>query len=163
QSLVAAEVAFARRAATRNTRDAFVENLAPDAVLFDPLPVNGHDLYAARPVTKAKLVWTPAYAAIAASGNFGVTSGPWEYTPTGDLHYLREGDPARSDDDARNAMSATPAHSAFRPIGEGVATSGDLGYTYGVREDSSADRAPDSTVYVHVWRRAEDGGWKVSA
>lgn len=256
QSLVSAEQAFARMSLAKNTRDAFVANLAEDCVMFRPLPENGYELYRARPVTAAKLAWEPAYAEVSAAGDLGVTTGPWEFTPppggastemsygqffsvwrrqpgkpwkvaldfgvshakpdaelgattltagpahsggadaadaaasvlarfdarlghvahdlnparavvittTDDLRYLVEGQQPREGEDARNAMSAMPSRVEYHTLGSGVASSADLGYSYGVREDSSdvAGHAPDSTVYVHVWRRADAGPWKIS-
>jgi ketosteroid isomerase-like protein len=255
QSLVSAEQAFARMAITKDTRTAFVAYLAEDCVMFRPLPVNGYDLYKARPVTAAKLAWGPVFAEVSAAGDLGVTTGPWEFTPppgtanaemaygqffsvwrrqpgkpwkvaldcgvsharpdeglgglafeagpshsgasgsdsaaamaafddelgraahefngpravinatTDDLRYLAEGQPPRQGQEARNAMSAMPSRVAFHTLGLGLAKSADLGFTYGVREDSSEalDHAPDSTMYVHVWRRIDDGTWKISA
>jgi len=84
QSMVAAERAFAKRAADTSVREAFLAWLAPDAVVLQPLPVNGRAAYTARRVTTAKLAWEPAYAEVAASGDYGVSSGPWEFTPPGD-------------------------------------------------------------------------------
>src|SRR5437867_6656816 len=78
QSMVAAEQEFAKLAGTHGTRAAFLANVADDAVLFDPLPVNGRERYQARPESKALLAWEPAWAEVAGSGDFGVTSGPWE-------------------------------------------------------------------------------------
>ena len=257
ESLVSAEQAFARMSAAKNTRDAFVANLAEDCVMFRPLPVNGYDLYVSRKPTAAKLVWGPVYAEIAGSGDLGVTTGPWEFTPppgtpnaetaygqffsiwkcaagkpwkvaldfgishtrpdygvgeiplevgpdhrfvprraggaagdeleqldgefsrmshelnpgravvawtTDDLRYLAEGSEPRLAEVARNAMTFMPASATFHPLGSGIAGTADLGYTYGVREDSSdvPGKAPDSTAYVHVWRRLDEGGWKIS-
>ncbi len=253
QSLVSAEQGFARMALAKNTRDAFVANLAADCVMFRPLPVNGYDLYVNRQPNTARLAWAPVFAEVSAAGDLGVTTGPWEFTPppdqanaeiaygqffsvwkrdagqpwkvaldcgvshprpdapgvgasavtpgpahttadgdaggladidariaaraqelngpravmdwtTTDLRYLREGEWPRTGQDARNAMSAMPSHVTFRTLGSGLARSSDLGYTYGVREDASdvADHAPDSTVYVHVWRRTGPAEWRIS-
>jgi len=84
QSMVAAERSFAKRAADTSVREAFLAWLAPDAVVMQPLPANGRAVYTARPVITAKLAWEPAYAEVAASGDYGVSSGPWEFTPAGD-------------------------------------------------------------------------------
>jgi ketosteroid isomerase-like protein len=253
QTMIAAEQAFAKLAAEKGIRTAFLANLSEDAVVFRPLPVNGLETYRARPESQARLEWSPAFGEIAASGDFGVTCGPWQYTPppeqTGaeiaygtflsvwrrdprqpwkvvldcgvsharvdagafvpgpehaaapdsaaqlgagnlrvfdgffarmassltasqavvlwtanDVRYLRDGEPPRAGDDARNAMSALGERFVLRPIDAGIARSGDLGYTYGVREDSSkvAGQAPDSTVYVHIWRRTDGNHWKLS-
>jgi ketosteroid isomerase-like protein len=257
QSLVAAEEGFAKMAAEKNVRDAFIANLAEDCVMFRPLPVNGLEAYRSRPVTADRLAWKPTYAEVAASGNFGVTTGPWEFTPadsqphpevsygqflsvwrrdtakgwkvaldcgishskpdtalanaaffagpehpaadpgtppevdlllgldrafsrmalnlnpsravvywtTNDLRFLREGDAPRLGDDARNAMGGLRGHAQWRPTAGGIAPSGDLGFTYGVREDSTdvAGQAPDTTVYVHVWRLGAGDKWRMSA
>ena len=258
ESLVSAEQAFARMALAKNTRDAFVANLAEDCVMFHPLPVNGYALYADRKPTAAKLAWEPAYAEVAGSADLGVTSGPWEFTPppgqenaekaygqffsiwkrkpgeawkvaldfgitharpdygvgeipleagpdhrfarvpgadsadagslevlegefsrmahalnpgravvawtTADLRYLAEGNEPRLAEVARNAMTIMPAGATFHPLGSGIARTADLGYTYGVREDTpdAPGKAPDSTAYVHVWRRLGGKDWKIS-
>ena len=78
-SLVEAERAFAKMSVTVSMRDAFLANLAADAVLFNPGPVNGPALYRDRPVTAAVLSWRPSYAEIAGSSDFGFTTGPWEF------------------------------------------------------------------------------------
>ncbi len=256
QSLVSSERDFAKMAREHGTRAAFLANLADDAVTFQPLPVNGHDSWQARPPSQSSLAWEPAYAEVAAAGDLGFTSGPWEFNPpagtpnaqtsygdflsvwrrtkggwkvaldvgashdkpdvglgttpfvegpeheggqgvtdpmeagvlrtfdlamsrmvasvnasravihwaASDLRYLHDGDMPRTGDDARNALAMAAKRPSWKPTGFGVAASGDLGYTYGVREDSSevAGQAPDSSVYVHVWRRA-DGDWKIAA
>lgn len=79
QTLVAAERQFAQMALDENVRDAFLGNLADDAVLFNPKPTNGKALYEARPVTPARLEWRPSFADVAASGDLGYTTGPWQF------------------------------------------------------------------------------------
>lgn len=78
-SLVAAEKAFAAAAVAKSMRDAFLEYLAPDAVVFNPGPVPGRPLYEKQAADKSRLVWTPQFAEVAASGSFGYTTGPWSY------------------------------------------------------------------------------------
>ena len=84
QSMVAAEKAFASLSAEKGVRAAFLANLAEDGVVFRPLPVNGLDSYRSRPASSARLAWEPTYGEISATGDFGVTTGPWEYTPPSD-------------------------------------------------------------------------------
>lgn len=79
RSLVDAERAFARMARDVSMRDAFLSNLAEDGVVFNPGPVNGRALWEARPQNDALLAWEPVYAEVAASGDFGFTTGPWSY------------------------------------------------------------------------------------
>ena len=80
-SLVEAERGFARTSVERGMRDAFLENLADDGVVFRPLPVNGKQAWRARPKPAATLIWEPAFAEAAAAGDLGYTTGPWELRP----------------------------------------------------------------------------------
>ena len=48
QALVEAERAFARAAATKGTRDAFLEFLADDGIVFQPGPINGKEFWRQR-------------------------------------------------------------------------------------------------------------------
>ena len=83
-SLVEAERGFARMAVEQGMREAFLANLADDAVVFQPLPVNGRRVWSARPRSAATLMWEPAFAEVAASGDLGYTTGPWEFRPPAD-------------------------------------------------------------------------------
>jgi ketosteroid isomerase-like protein len=47
----------------------------------------------------------------------------------------------------------------WSPQGGDVATSGDMGFTYGIYELRTATEKQSGT-YVTVWRRQEDGSWK---
>jgi ketosteroid isomerase-like protein len=80
-SLVVSERAFAEMSVAQSMRTAFLANLANDAVLFNPGPVNGYELYQSRPESPGVLSWEPTYAEIALSQNFGFTTGPWEMRP----------------------------------------------------------------------------------
>src|SRR5512134_66987 len=61
-SLVAAEQAFAKLAQDKNTREAFLANLADDSVLFGPDITAGKDLWKNRPESPSLLSWYPTYA-----------------------------------------------------------------------------------------------------
>jgi ketosteroid isomerase-like protein len=79
QSLVQAEKNFAQMAVEKNIRDAFLANLADKAIVFDPGPVNGKELYRKRPASDAQLTWQPIFADVARAGDLGYTTGPWEF------------------------------------------------------------------------------------
>lgn len=83
-SLVEAERAFAKMSVTVSMRDAFLANLAEDGIVFRPGPINGKELWRDRPASAAVLSWEPGYAEVAASGDFGFTTGPWEFRPDKD-------------------------------------------------------------------------------
>jgi ketosteroid isomerase-like protein len=81
-SLVEAERAFSRTSDEKGIREAFLTWLAPDAVVFRPLPVEGRPVYESMdPANPAHLVWEPEVAEIAASGELGYTSGPYRMGP----------------------------------------------------------------------------------
>lgn len=83
RALVEMEHAFAKAAATKGTRDAFIEFLADDGIIFQPGPVNGKKFWTAREKRKGLLSWEPEYADVARSGDLGWTTGPWEFRPNG--------------------------------------------------------------------------------
>ena len=78
-TLVSAERAFSALSSARGMKDAFLANLADDAVVFRPAPANGRQVWRARPNPRGTLAWAPDYAEISGAGDLGVTSGPWEY------------------------------------------------------------------------------------
>jgi ketosteroid isomerase-like protein len=81
-SLVEAERAFSRTSDEKGIREAFLAWLAPDAIVFRPMPVEGRPVYEKMdPANPAHLVWEPEVAEIAASGELGYTSGPYRLSP----------------------------------------------------------------------------------
>jgi ketosteroid isomerase-like protein len=82
QGILDAEHDFMTMAKEKNTRDAFVFFLADNAVTFDNNgPQAGKKVWEARQADEAWLYWEPTYSDIAASGDFGFNTGPWEYKP----------------------------------------------------------------------------------
>ena len=77
ESLIAAERAFAARAAATSNRTAFLEVLTDDSVVFHPDAVNGKTWWTARPERKAKLLWAPDFVVVASNGELGLSNGPW--------------------------------------------------------------------------------------
>lgn len=82
QEMVKTEQAFSKTAEDKNTRDAFMAFIADDGVLFRPDAVNGKKWMLEHPVPPSDkrplLAWQPAFAGIAAAGDMGFTTGPWE-------------------------------------------------------------------------------------
>jgi ketosteroid isomerase-like protein len=79
QSLLDAETNFAQMAAEKGTRDAFLANLSDDAVIFEPGPVNGKQVWLKREPSESKLIWQPMFADVARAADLGYTTGPWEF------------------------------------------------------------------------------------
>lgn len=83
QEMVLTEQAFSRTAAEKNTRDAFMEFIADDGLLFRPGAVNGKKWMNEHPVPPSDkhplLAWQPAFAGMSAAGDLGFTTGPWEF------------------------------------------------------------------------------------
>jgi ketosteroid isomerase-like protein len=81
-----------------------------------------------------------------------------------DVRFYREGtEPVRGTRAASAALVAIPGANVWIPDSQRVARSADLGCTYGVLERrASPDGAPDSSVYLHVWRRDRHGHWQAA-
>lgn len=77
--VVAAEREFAADAQARGWIAAFKRYAAPDAVAFQPDPVNVQDAFKTLPDEPAdrSLKWWPVWAGIAQSGDLGFTTGPY--------------------------------------------------------------------------------------
>lgn len=80
--VIAAERAFAARAAVVGISPSFLESMADDAIIFGPDPVLAKAFYGARPAGKTPreggtlLAWWPNFAGVARSGDLGFTTGP---------------------------------------------------------------------------------------
>ncbi len=81
--LVMAEKNFAAYSVNHSTKEAFLQFLDSNGIVFDNgKPVNGIQIWTSRGKNEAVLNWYPEYAEIAASGDFGYTTGPWSYKPS---------------------------------------------------------------------------------
>lgn len=83
QKLVETEQKFARTAAEKGTKTAFLTFLADDGIIFNPTEANGKLVWKAREDSPALLSWNPAWADISSDGKLGYTTGGWEFRPKG--------------------------------------------------------------------------------
>jgi ketosteroid isomerase-like protein len=95
RAIVEQERAFSAASVAKTTRDAFMEFLADDSLLFRPGPVPGKMFTRNRPAPPGKLVWAPMFADAASSEDLGYTTGPYEFrkaemteTPSSWGHYV---------------------------------------------------------------------------
>lgn len=80
QSLIDTELAFARMAQMENSRDAFLHYLSDETVMFMDGEIKiGKKAWQNRKPDSSLLIWTPVFADISSSGDFGYTTGPSEY------------------------------------------------------------------------------------
>ena len=83
QEMVKTEQAFSKMAEEKDTRAAFMAYIADDGLLFRPGAVNGKKWMMEHPVPpsdkKPLLAWQPSFAGMAASGDMGFSTGPWEF------------------------------------------------------------------------------------
>jgi ketosteroid isomerase-like protein len=79
KGLVDAEGAFITTAKEKNTRDAFMAFLADDAITFGQDIQKGKEHLKTQQPNESWLHWEPVYSVIAASGDFGFNTGPWEF------------------------------------------------------------------------------------
>lgn len=83
QKLVETEKEFARVAAEKGTKTAFLTYLADDGIIFNPTEVNGKLSWKNRQESPALLAWNPVWADVSSNGKLGYTTGGWEYRPKG--------------------------------------------------------------------------------
>ena len=253
RALVQMEHDFARAAATRGTRDAFLEFLADDGIIFQPGPMNAKKVWGERAPRKGLLSWEPIFADVSRAGDLGYTTGPWEFRPNGpddqpvafgqyftiwkkqrdgswkavldrgvtseksfatrllqfplhdessisdpkfdvsngrssllkledefstlsarksataafgsylaqDVRMLRQNvAPAVGKENALVFVSAMGGTLTWKPTMADIATSGDLGYTYGLYESKKGDMTVEHGSYARVWKK-EGGKWRV--
>lgn len=81
QPLLDREAAFAAAVAAQGVRDGTLGHLAPEAIVFRPLPTRARAWYEAQSAADFTLAWQPRRGELAASGDFGYTLGPWQSSP----------------------------------------------------------------------------------
>ena len=79
-SLAAAESAFALRSVRDGMRAAFLATFAEEGVMLRSAWVNSNAYLRARPDPPIVLDWRPVYVEVAASGELGLSTGPWKLT-----------------------------------------------------------------------------------
>ena len=84
RSLAAAETAFAAHSVREDMRVAFMAHFAGDGVFVRNGWVNAREFLAAQPAPPIVLDWRPAYTEVAASGDLGLSTGPWKLTARND-------------------------------------------------------------------------------
>ena len=78
-SLVAAENYFAGLAKEKGIRKAFLTVSDDQTIIFRPGPVKAVDHFDKKDDIDAELIWHPVLAKISKSGDWGFTTGPFEY------------------------------------------------------------------------------------
>ncbi|MFZ3324335.1 MAG: DUF4440 domain-containing protein [Usitatibacter sp.] len=79
-SLAAAETAFAAQSVKEDMRTAFLANFAPDGMYVQKEWTNASKDIASRPAPPIVLDWRPVHTEVAASGEMGLSTGPWKLT-----------------------------------------------------------------------------------
>jgi len=78
EQVVAAERAFAAASLAKGLHESFLDNLAPDAIAFLPLPVPARPAHEGKTSASMKLFWGPTWVAISSSGDLALSTGPWK-------------------------------------------------------------------------------------
>jgi ketosteroid isomerase-like protein len=126
---------------------------------FTPGPLHVAPRRTARSVDLAALdlAWTRDARARGSAAAFARWAAP-------DVRFCRDLLPPVSGLRAgREMLLAIPGVTLWNPQAQKVARSEDLGCTYGIVERRRLGGVPpDSSVYLHVWRRGANGRWKVA-
>ncbi|HET6264592.1 MAG TPA: nuclear transport factor 2 family protein [Usitatibacter sp.] len=83
-SLAAAETAFGRHSVREDMRVAFLAAFADDGVFVRNGWTNSNAYLRDRPAPPIVLDWHPQYVEVAASGDLGLSTGPWKITSKAD-------------------------------------------------------------------------------
>jgi ketosteroid isomerase-like protein len=87
--VVAAERAFAADGLAMGVKQSFLKNMADDAIVFQPDPMNAREAISAQSDAPGpKLEWWPTWAGIASSGDLGFTTGPYAVDGVRRGHYF---------------------------------------------------------------------------
>jgi len=80
-----------------------------------------------------------------------------------DLRVFRDGEQmAFGVVEAAERIGAAARKVEFLPSGRGVSRSRDMGYSYGLtRRWAEGAARPDTSSYLHVWRRQPEGDWRL--
>jgi ketosteroid isomerase-like protein len=81
QQIAAAENAFADYAAANGTKAAFLKYAASDAIVFNPNPRNAREIWSKKEDKRFLLEWRPHWIDADATGNIGLSTGSWEFSP----------------------------------------------------------------------------------
>jgi len=80
QSLAAAETGFAAQSVREDMRAAFLAHFADDGLFVRDGWTQARAWLASRPAPPIVLDWRPVYVEVAASGELGMSTGPWRMT-----------------------------------------------------------------------------------
>jgi hypothetical protein len=79
-SLIAAENYFAAYTKDKGIREAFLKVSDESTILFKPSPIKAKEFFDKKSsIDRGKLDWTPVFAKISKSGDWGFTTGPYSY------------------------------------------------------------------------------------
>ncbi|HEX8289057.1 MAG TPA: nuclear transport factor 2 family protein [Pyrinomonadaceae bacterium] len=81
RQIAAVENAFADYAAANGTKAAFLKFAAPDGIVFNPNPANAREVWSKKEARSALLEWRPHWVDASASGDIGLSTGSWEFSP----------------------------------------------------------------------------------
>lgn len=81
------ELLFSHTAVVKGRKAAFLEFLSDSSVMFNPMPVNGKELFRSLPERGGYLTWKPLFVEMSAGGDFCYAYGPWEFRK----QYLSDG------------------------------------------------------------------------
>jgi len=80
--VVASERAFSAASLEKGLHEAFLMNLAPDAIAFLPLPGPARPAHEGKPASSVKLSWGPTWVAVSSASDLALSTGPWQVKHT---------------------------------------------------------------------------------
>jgi len=84
QGVVDADLQFVADLAELGMRSGFLEHLGERSIVFRPGPVDAREAYTVSEDAPGLLAWEPTMVDAAASGDLGLSTGPWDFRPGGE-------------------------------------------------------------------------------
>ena len=83
QKIYDTEKSFEKRVAEKGIKDAFIEFLAPDGIVFTPNATNGREFWKNRAASPAFLTWNPTFVDVSSNGAIAYSTGNSIYKAKG--------------------------------------------------------------------------------
>lgn len=133
-------------------------DIAPEALHPQAFPARPGAKSAARSLADAEDAFS------AACGNKGVLEGYRRWADDRIRAYRTGVAPVKTKSDLEALLGVSPRYSLWEVMGQGLAESGDLAWTYGLaasRRTQNLDETPQTQAFLRLWRRRGAAGWRV--
>ena len=95
--------------------------------------------------------------------SLGATEGYLSCVDNESMLYCENSMPITGSDSIRAYLANKSDTAAWHPLGGGISSAADLGYSYGSYEYAGGGSSVEKGYYLHVWKRTSPDSWKIVA